>query len=60
MTIRVPTSGEVARIADSSGIEISDADADSYVGLIKANPAFDLRVDEWPDPKPWVGYTRCL
>jgi amidase len=58
MTVRVPSPDEVAGIANDFGIELTDADADSYVGLIKAILASYERVDELAEPKPRVRYPR--
>lgn len=58
MTVRVPTPGEVAGIAGDFGIELTSADAESYVGLIKGILASYHRIDELPEPKPAVKYPR--
>jgi amidase len=58
MAVRVPTADEVGDIAASFGMALSDADANSYVALIKGVLASYERVDVLTEPKPIVKYPR--
>ena len=58
MAVRVPTSADVTRIANSFGMELSPGDFDSFVGLIKGVLSSYERVDELAEPKPRVKYPR--
>ena len=58
MTVRLPTPTEITRIAESFGMELSQADAESFVGLIKGVLSSYERVDELAEPKPRVKYPR--
>jgi amidase len=58
MTVRVPTSADVQRIANSFSMELSPADADSFVGLMKGVLSSYDKVDELTEPKPRVKYPR--
>jgi amidase len=58
MAVRVPTSADVTRIANSFGMELSPGDSDSFVGLIKGVLSSYERVDELAEPKPRVKYPR--
>lgn len=58
MTVRVPSSEEIEEIAADFGIQLSDADAQSYVGLMKGVLASYEQLDRLREPKPAVKYPR--
>src|SRR4051794_22088437 len=58
MTVRAPSTEQITEIAGKFGIELTRADAESYLGLmIPVLKSYD-RVDELPEPKPRVKYPR--
>jgi len=58
MTVRAPSTEQITEIAGKFGIELTRADAESYLGLmIPVLKSYD-RVDELPEPKPRVRYPR--
>jgi len=58
MSVRIPQSEEVRELAADFGMTLSDADASSFVGLIKGLiPAYES-IDRMVEPKPPVRYPR--
>lgn len=58
MTVRAPGSAEVQHLAADFGMTLSEADADSFAGLIKALiPSYES-IDRMTEPKPQVKYPR--
>ncbi len=58
MPIQAPSADQVRTIAADFGIELTQADAQSFAGLIKGlKPSYD-RVDEIPEPRLPVNYPR--
>ncbi len=60
MTIapRLPTGAEILDIASSFGMNLTDADAASFRGLMVGSMASYARLDELPEPKLPVKYPR--
>ncbi len=58
MTVQVPTPAQVREAAAEIGLSLTDADVQSYIGLIKANVAAYNVVDALPDELPEVKYPR--
>jgi amidase len=58
MAVRVPTATEVGDIAASFGMTLSDADANSFMAMIKGTLASYERLDVLSEPKPIVKYAR--
>jgi amidase len=58
MAVQVPTPEQIRAAAAEVGLSLTDADVESYIGLIKPNvQAYNL-VDAMPDALPQVKYAR--
>jgi len=58
MTVRAPNSDEIRNLAADFGMTLTDADAQSFVGLFKGLlPAYEA-IDRMAEPKPGVKYPR--
>ncbi|HLB79555.1 MAG TPA: amidase [Dongiaceae bacterium] len=58
MPIQAPSADQVRSIADGFGIELSEADAVSFAGLLRGLKASYDRLDELPEPRLPVKYAR--
>jgi amidase len=59
MPIEAPNVGQVREIAASFGMNLSEADAASFAGLLKGIKASYDRLDAMVEPKPEVKYPRA-
>ncbi|MBM3585190.1 MAG: amidase [Alphaproteobacteria bacterium] len=58
MPIQAPSADQVMNIAADFGIELTEADAQSFAGLLKGLKQSYDRVDEIPEPRLPVNYPR--
>ena len=58
MAVQVPTSDQIFDIAEEIGLHLTEADVDSFIGLMKGSiDAYNI-IDAMPDNLPQVKYTR--
>ena len=58
MAVQVPTSDQIFDIAEEIGLHPTEADVDSFIGLMKGSiDAYNI-IDAMPDNLPQVKYTR--
>jgi amidase len=58
MGVQVPTPEQVRAAAAAVGLSLTDADVESYIGLMKSSVEAYKLVDEMPDCLPEVKYAR--
>ena len=58
-TVRTPTVDQILDIADGFGLDLTEADALSFQGLLAATIASYHRLDDLPEPKLEVKYPRA-
>jgi len=58
MTVQVPTIAQIFDVADELGLDLSDADAESFRELLRPNIVAYNVVDAMPDNLPAVRYPR--
>ncbi|HYZ22488.1 MAG TPA: amidase family protein, partial [Rhodopila sp.] len=58
MAVQVPTPAQLRDIAATVGLDLTDADVESYIGLLRPNIAAYNVVDAMPDNLPPVRYPR--
>jgi amidase len=58
MAVQIPTPQQVREAATEVGLSLTDADVQSYIGLMKGNIAAYNLVDAMPDNLPAVKYPR--
>ncbi|TXL73176.1 amidase [Vineibacter terrae] len=58
MAVQVPTPAQVKEVAAEMGLSLTDADVESYIGLLRPNVAAYNVVDAMPDNLPPVKYPR--
>jgi amidase len=58
MAVQVPTPDQVYELADEIGLDLTEADVESYVELLRGNVAAYNVVDAMPDNLPQVKYPR--
>ncbi|MCW5749221.1 MAG: amidase, partial [Alphaproteobacteria bacterium] len=58
MAVQVPTPEQLRDVAKDMGLSLTDADVDSFIGLIRPNVAAYNVVDAMPDNLPLVKYPR--
>ena len=58
MSVQVPTPEQLLEVAAQIGLDLTDADVDSFLGLIAGNVAAYNLVDAMPDELPPVKYPR--
>src|SRR5712664_91879 len=58
MAVQIPTPQQVREAATEVGLSLTDADVQSYIGLMKGNIAAYNLVDTMPDNLPAVKYPR--
>jgi amidase len=58
MAIEAPKPEQILDIASDFGLELSEADAHSFAGLIAGSVPSYNRLDELPEPSPPVKYPR--
>ena len=58
MAVQSPTRDQILDLASELGLDLSDEDVDSYIGLFQGNvEAYNL-IDSMPDNLPEVKYPR--
>lgn len=58
MAVQVPTPTQLRQISEELGLSLTDADVESFIGLIRPNVAAYNIVDAMPDNIPVVRYPR--
>ena len=58
MTVTVPTPEQLREVAQEIGLDLTDGDVDSFIGLIAPNIQAYNHVDAMPDELPVVTYPR--
>ena len=58
MPVSVPTADQVIELADEMGLDLTDADVESYIGIFEAQVNDYNIVDAMPDNLPEVKYPR--
>ena len=58
MAVQVPTPTQLRQISEELGLSLTDADVESFIGLIRPNVAAYNIVDAMPDNIPAVRYPR--
>ncbi len=58
MAVQVPTPDQIIALADEMGLDLTEADVDSYIELFRPNVAAYNAVDAMPDNLPAVKYPR--
>ena len=58
MAVQLPTPQQIRELADEMGLDLTDADVESYRGLFQENVDAYNVVDAIPDNLPPVKYTR--
>ena len=58
MAVQVPTPDQIIALADEMGLDLTEADIDSYIELFRPNVAAYNVVDALPDNLPQVTYPR--
>jgi amidase len=58
MAVQVPTPTQLRQVADELGLALTDADVESFIGLIRPSVAAYNVVDAMPDNLPPVRYPR--
>ena len=58
MPVKRPTPSQLRAVADDLGITLTDADVESFLGLMSGSFAAYDAVDAWPDYLPRVTYPR--
>src|SRR5579862_5040396 len=58
MAVQVPTPAQLYEVAEEMGLDLTDADVASYIGLIRPSIAAYNVVDAMPDNLPPVKYPR--
>ncbi|HEX2885961.1 amidase [Vineibacter terrae] len=58
MAVQVPTPAQIKEVAAEMGLSLTDADVESYIGLLRPNVAAYNVVDAMPDNLPAVKYPR--
>ena len=58
MAVQVPTPDQIIALADEMGLDLTEADVDSYIELFRPNVAAYNVVDALPDNLPQVTYPR--
>ena len=59
MPVSVPTPDQVIELADEMGLDLTDADVESYIGIFEAQVNDYNIVDAMPDNLPAVKYSRA-
>ena len=59
MPVSVPTPDQVIELADEMGLDLTDADVESYIGIFEAQVNDYNIVDAMPDNLPAVKYPRA-
>ena len=58
MTVQVPTPRQILEIADQMGLSLTDADVESFIGILRPSIAAYNIIDAMPDNLPEVKYAR--
>ena len=58
MTVQVPTPRQILEIADQMGLSLTDADVESFIGILRPSIAAYNIIDATPDNLPEVQYAR--
>lgn len=58
MAVQLPTPQQIRELADEMGLDLTDADVESYMGLLQGNVDAYNVVDAMPDNLPLVKYPR--
>ena len=58
MPVSVPTADQVLELADEMGLDLTDADVESYIGIFEGQINDYNIVDAMPDNLPEVKYPR--
>ncbi|HXA25425.1 MAG TPA: amidase [Acetobacteraceae bacterium] len=58
MTVQVPTPRQILDIADQMGLSLTDADVESFIGILRPSIAAYNIIDAMPDNLPEVKYAR--
>ena len=58
MAVQVPTPTQLRQVAEELGLALTDADVESFIGLIRPSVAAYNVVDAMPDNLPQVRYPR--
>ncbi len=58
MAVQLPTLQQIRELADEMGLDLTDADVESYIGLLQGNVDAYNVVDAMPDNLPLVKYPR--
>jgi amidase len=58
MAVQLPTPQQIRELADEMGLDLTDADVESYIGLLQGNVDAYNVVDAMPDNLPPVKYPR--
>ena len=58
MAVQLPTPQQIRELADEMGLDLTDADVESYRGLLQGNVDAYNVVDAMPDHLPLVKYPR--
>ncbi len=58
MAVQLPTPDQIFALADEMGLDLTEADVESYIGLFGPNVAAYNAVDAMPDNLPQVTYPR--
>ena len=58
MAVQLPTPQQIRELADEMGLDLTDADVESYIGLLQGNVDAYNVVDAMPDNLPLVKYPR--
>ena len=59
MAVQLPTPQQIRELADEMGLDLTDADVESYRGLFQENVDAYNVVDAMPDHLPLVKYSRA-
>ena len=58
MAVQVPTPDQIFDIAEEIGLNLTEADVDSFIGLMRGSiEAYNI-IDAMPDNLPQTNYTR--
>ena len=58
MAVQLPTPQQIREAADEMGLDLTDADVESYIGLLQGNVDAYNVVDAMPDNLPLIKYPR--